>query len=118
MAEDEKREMLTTLFLVRFSNEEAQKIRAQARACYLPASRFLRQRILGLAPVSPPRPMSERPIDAAAFEQLRGIAANLNQLTRHANEGQTFGIGSRLLDALEALRGPVRELMVSLKVGQ
>jgi len=61
-------------------------------------------RLAALSPTSPrPRPIPEASADA--LRQLRGLAANLNQLARHANQTEQLELTelSRLVADLRAV---------------
>lgn len=85
---------------------EREVVAEKSQAAHLPISAFMRQAALGQRVHSVPTGNAER------WAELATLAANLNQLTHHANAGQDIGVPASLLEGLhrevQALR---RELL-------
>lgn len=89
---------------VRVSAEEYAALRAKAEQMGMTPAQWLRQAALSRRLPSPPVP----PINREQYAQLARLAANLNQLTRLANEGRPVIVSDALLqqtaDELKRLR--------------
>lgn len=85
---------------------EREVVAEKAQAAHLPVSVFMRQAGLGHRVHAVPTGNAER------WAELAKLAANLNQLTHHANAGREVGIATSLLDDLHReVQGLRRELL-------
>ena len=92
---------------VRVSAEEYAALRARAEQMGMTPARWLREAALSRRLPSPPVP----PINREQYAELARLAANLNQLTRLANEGRPVTVADALL---QQLAGEVRRLRLAL----
>lgn len=81
---------------VRFTEDEAAEVDQHADACGLSASALIRRRVL-----KKPLPRGSAPeINRRAWSDLAPDRANLNQMTKHANE-QRLAEGRAVLDLVQ-----------------
>ena len=92
---------------VRVSAAEYAALRAKAEQMGITPAQFLRDAALKRRLPSPPVPAVNR----AEYAELARLAANLNQLTRAANEGRPVTVAEALL---ERLAGEVSRLRLAL----
>lgn len=85
----------------RVNADELNQLRERARAARLPLSILVRNAALGLeiAAAAPTAPE----INIEKYSELARLAANLNQLTRHLNEGHIVATEREKLDFIDSL---------------
>jgi hypothetical protein len=92
---------------VRVSPSEYAVLKDKAAHMGVTPAQWLRQAALSRRLPSPPVPA----INRAAYAELARLSANLNQLARHANRGESVQVGA---DLLHQLGLEVRRLRLSL----
>ena len=92
---------------VRVSASEYETLKTKAEQMGMTPAQFLRDAALKRRLPSPPVPA----INRAEYAELARLAANLNQLTRAANEGRPVTVAEALL---ERLAGEVSRLRLAL----
>ena len=92
---------------VRVSASEYETLKTKAEQMGMTPAQFLRDAALKRRLPSPPVPAVNR----AEYAELARLAANLNQLTRAANEGRPVTVAEALL---ERLAGEVSRLRLAL----
>lgn len=105
MARPKKDIQRTYEMKVRMTEAERAIIRQHAKQTGLSMAEYLRER--GLEHVLRSRLTTQ---EVATFRHLAGMANNLNQLTRHANEGKPL-LEAEILSTLQA----VQEMLSKLK---
>ena len=86
----------TVFVTVRLTEDEAEEVVAHAQAVGLSVSALMRRRVLGH-----PLPKGSAPaINLTAWREFAPMAANLNQLTTHANQ-QRLKDGAAILDLVQ-----------------
>src|SRR5574343_851830 len=93
---------------VRVSAEEYAALRAKAEQMGMTPAQWLREASLSRRLPSPPVP----PINREQYAELARLAANLNQLTRLANEGRPVTVADALLQRLAGEVGRVRLALI------
>ncbi|GIK26486.1 MAG: hypothetical protein BroJett006_27320 [Betaproteobacteria bacterium] len=86
---------------VRVSSEERLALEELARAARLPLSLLVRNAALGLK--IEPAPPAAPEVNIEKYGELARLAGNLNQLTRHMNEGHILASDSQRLDLQDVL---------------
>lgn len=87
---------------VRVSSEERLALEERARAARLPLSLLVRNAALGLQ--IEPAPPAAPEVNIEKYGELARLAGNLNQLTRHMNEGHILlASDSQRLDLQDVL---------------
>lgn len=81
---------------VRVSEAEYQQLKLRAAHMHMTPAQWLRSAALARRLPSPPVPE----INRDEYAELARLAANLNQLARHANEGQLVTVADALLQRL------------------
>jgi len=97
----------TSTIGVRVSAEEYALLRTKAQHMGMVSAQWLRAAALSRRLPSPP----VAPVNREQYGKLATLSANLNQLTRLANEGRTLTVSQSLLQALTA---EVRRLRLGL----
>lgn len=87
------------------AENERETIEAKAREAGLPLSSFVRKAALGQKVATVPQP------NAAKWEQLARLSANVNQIARAANAGTVVSVDGELLREVATL---VRHLRLNL----
>jgi hypothetical protein len=72
-------------FNLRFTLEEAERLKTQAATAGIPPHEYARRRVLGFQVQPPPQKA-----DAALVSELNRIGVNVNQLARAQNGGREF----------------------------
>lgn len=101
----------TSTIGVRVSAEEYAALRAKAEQMGMTPAQWLREGALSRRLPSPPVPA----INREQYAELARLAANLNQLTRLANEGQPVVIAEALLQRLSAEVSRLRLALLGVK---
>ena len=96
---------------VRVSAEEYAALRAKAEQMGMSPAQWLREAALTRRLPSSPVP----PINREQYAELARLTANLNQLTRLANEGQAVVIAEALLQRLGAEVSRLRLALLGVK---
>lgn len=99
---------------VRLTPGELLNVRQKAREFGTNAARYCRSLILRNVP--PPAPVP--PEFGAAYGELARLAANLNQLAKHVNEGQLLTDQNHLSEQLAETLSACQKLRLVLKVGR
>ena len=99
---------------VRVSAEEYAALRARAEQMGMTPARWLREAALSRRLPSPPVP----PINREQYAELARLAANLNQLTRLANEGRPVTVADALLQRLAGEVGRLRLALIGAGGGE
>ena len=99
---------------VRVSAEEYAALRAKADQMGMPPAQWLREAALSRRLPSPPVP----PINREQYAELARLAANLNQLTRLANEGRPVTVADALLQRLAGEVGRLRLALIGAGGGE
>lgn len=99
---------------VRVSAEEYAALRAKAEQMGMPPAQWLREAALSRRLPSPPVP----PINREQYAELARLAANLNQLTRLANEGRSITVADALLQRLAGEVGRLRLALIGAGGGE
>lgn len=99
---------------VRVSAEEYAALRAKAEQMGVAPAQWLREAALSRRLPSPPVP----PINREQYAELARLAANLNQLTRLANEGRPVTVADALLQRLAAEVGRLRLALIGAGGGE
>ena len=99
---------------VRVSAEEYAALRAKADQMGMTPAQWLREAALSRRPPSPPVP----PINREQYAELARLAANLNQLTRLANEGRPVTVADALLQRLAGEVGRLRLALIGAGGGE
>ena len=95
----------------RLSAAELATLTAKAEQMGMTPAQWLREAALTRRLPSPPVP----PINREQYAELARLAANLNQLTRLANEGQPVVIAEALLQRLSAEVSRLRLALLGVK---
>lgn len=99
---------------VRVSVEEYAALRAKAEQMGMNPAQWLREAALSRRLPSPPVP----PINREQYAELARLAANLNQLTRLANEGRPVTVADALLQRLAGEVGRLRLALIGAGGGE
>lgn len=99
---------------VRVSAEEYAALRAKAEQMGMTPAQWLREATLSRRLPSPPVP----PINREQYAELARLAANLNQLTRLANEGRPVTVADALLLRLAGEVGRLRLALIGAGGGE
>ena len=99
---------------VRVSAEEYAALRAKAEQMGMTPAQWLREAALSRRLPSPPVP----PINREQYAELARLAANLNQLTRLANEGRPVTVADALLQRLAGEVGRLRLALIGAGGGE
>ena len=99
---------------VRVSAEEYAALRAKAEEMGMAPAQWLRSAALSRRLPSPPVP----PINREQYAELARLAANLNQLTRLANEGRPVTVADALLQRLAGEVGRLRLALIGAGGGE
>ena len=99
---------------VRVSAEEYAALRAKADQMGMAPAQWLREAALSRRLPSPPVP----PINREQYAELARLAANLNQLTRLANEGRPVTVADALLQRLAGEVGRLRLALIGAGGGE
>lgn len=91
---------------VRLTDAERAEVEARAASAGVTPAQWLR--IAGLSRRAPPSPVPA--VNRDAYAELARLAANLNQLTRLANEGRVIAPG----DLLDQVAAEVAQLRLAL----
>lgn len=86
---------------VRVSPGEREELEQLARAARLPLSLLVRNAALGLK--IEPAPPAAPEVNIEKYGELARMVSNLNQLTRHLNEGHIVASDSQRLDLQDVL---------------
>ena len=92
-----------------FTPAEDRRLRERARLLGITVAELLREAALG-RPI--PHRLQLEPIASDQWVELARLAANLNQLQRAINRGQTEGIPVTLVEELRRLLHDVRQSLV------
>ena len=92
---------------VRVSPDELAALRIKAAGMAITPAQWLRQ--AALARRLPPSPVPA--VNRAEYAELSRLSANLNQLARHANQGEVVSVD---VDLLRRLSMEVRQLRLAL----
>jgi hypothetical protein len=98
---------------VRVSVAEFEALQAKAAVLGLTPAHYLREAALKRRLPDPPVPSVNR----EEYAELARLAANLNQLTRLANEGQAVTVADGLLQRLAGEVGRLRLALIGLERG-
>lgn len=96
---------------VRVSSTEYAQLAERAAAMHMKPAQWLREAALSRR--LPPPPVAA--INREQYAELARLAANLNQLTRLANEGQRVTIADALLKQLQAETQRLRLVLLGVK---
>ena len=99
---------------VRVSVDEYAALRAKAEQMGMTPAQWLREAALTRRLPSPPVP----PINREQYAELARLAANLNQLTRLANEGRPVTVADALLQRLAGEVGRLRLALLGAERGE
>ena len=99
---------------VRVSAEEYAALRAKAEQMGMTPAHWLRDAALSRRLPSPPVPA----INLDQYAELARLAANLNQLTRLANEGRPVTVADALLQRLAGEVGRLRLALIGAGGGE
>lgn len=99
---------------VRVSPAEEEALKAKAEKMGMTPAQWLREAALSRRLPSPPVP----PINREQYAELARLAANLNQLTRLANEGRPVTVDDALLQRLAGEVGRLRLALIGVDGGK
>lgn len=88
-----------------FNSIELENIQSQANQAGLPLSAFIRRATIGTKITTIPA------LNAQAWQKLSHTTANLNQISKHLNSGEDYGI---LPQVISDLTEQVRQLRLQL----
>jgi hypothetical protein len=91
-----------------FSPDERSHLQAKASQVGLGLSAFIREAALG-------KPIKALPaVNAERWGELARVAANLNQIARHLNEGRAHGVDASLISELLAQVQALRQELIGV----